>query len=579
MCPVVSYYGGRATAHRPRVLAIFAAIMGISAIIFIMPQIAGSKYTPTGVSTLESIICQNFTAKEECGSAVSYAYGVLMLGMALAGFGASPVYTIGPAYLDEIIPKDKLSLYLGIFYGCSALGPAVGFVISSGLLNAWVDPGNKPSGITPTSKKWVGQWWGGYAIVAGILFFVAFLLGLYPKRVGSLTQLKQRHVERKREEAKKARRQRELEAAAAAGMGMVYGSGASTNTGSYPITASSGASETESVGSMDSDDRKNVAITEEERRSPTAAMNKPITVHPRTRAAGTGRYGVPPPMPTDDSLLSTLKFLFTSKTFMLCSLGSAFETFAVTGFSNFLPKAVESMFALPSSSASLTVGLIVIPGATGGIVVGGILLKKLRAGPMKTARVTWILALVACLLMFGFFLGCPSVPLAGVHVGYNPFNNNNNVHIQSPPALDNACNAGCGCKALDYSPVCGVDGVQYYNPCYAGCKNQTIDTLSETDDTKKKYFDCGCVARDPASPGPASALTATGGKCSDGCNNLGAFLGMLFVMMFVTFLNHIPATTVTLKSVPEKYRVFAMGLNNFIFRLLGSVRPHYYTIL
>lgn len=39
-------------------------------------------------------------------------------------------------------------------------------------------------------------------------------------------------------------------------------------------------------------------------------------------------------------------------------------------------------------------------------------------------------------------------------------------------ALDDKCNSGCGCTTNKFSPICGVNGVTYYSPCYAGCDRE-----------------------------------------------------------------------------------------------------------
>lgn len=38
------------------------------------------------------------------------------------------------------------------------------------------------------------------------------------------------------------------------------------------------------------------------------------------------------------------------------------------------------------------------------------------------------------------------------------------------PELTASCNAACGCGPGLYSPVCGSDGLMYYSPCHAGCR-------------------------------------------------------------------------------------------------------------
>ena len=41
-------------------------------------------------------------------------------------------------------------------------------------------------------------------------------------------------------------------------------------------------------------------------------------------------------------------------------------------------------------------------------------------------------------------------------------------------SLDTDCNNKCVCTRATYDPICGVDGVQYFSPCHAGCD----DTLT-----------------------------------------------------------------------------------------------------
>ena len=37
--------------------------------------------------------------------------------------------------------------------------------------------------------------------------------------------------------------------------------------------------------------------------------------------------------------------------------------------------------------------------------------------------------------------------------------------------LDHSCNDHCDCTTEIYSPVCGADDIEYFSPCYAGCRN------------------------------------------------------------------------------------------------------------
>lgn len=60
------------------------------------------------------------------------------------------------------------------------------------------------------------------------------------------------------------------------------------------------------------------------------------------------------------------------------------------------------------------------------------------------------------------------------------------------------------------------------------------------------------------------------GKCDNGCYNMVAFLIIVFVFVFVTSCGQNPALMITLKSVDKTERSFALGLQNFLGRLIGK---------
>lgn len=101
-----------------------------------------------------------------------------------------------------------------------------------------------------------------------------------------------------------------------------------------------------------------------------------------------------------------------------------------------------------------------------------------------------------------------------------------------PPAPSDC---SCDCDTSDYSPVCGA-GVQYYNPCYAGCSARHAGL----------FINCTCLS--------AGASTALPGPCPASCPLLPLFLVSLFLTLFVTFLANMPSLTATLRCVDPNVR-------------------------
>lgn len=81
----------------------------------------------------------------------------------------------------------------------------------------------------------------------------------------------------------------------------------------------------------------------------------------------------------------------------------------------FLPKFLERQFSITASYANMLIGCLSIPSAIVGIVLGGILVKRLHLGPMRCS-VLCLLGALFCLLstLPLFFMGCPTHQIAGI---------------------------------------------------------------------------------------------------------------------------------------------------------------------
>lgn len=174
---------------------------------------------------------------------------------------------------------------------------------------------------------------------------------------------------------------------------------------------------------------------------------------------------------TFKELLPSLRDLLTNKTFVLLSLGGAFEGFAVGSFSTFLPKFVQAQFHVSASRASIYTGLCVVPGGGGGMLMGGFLLNKFKWTCSQITKACFVIAFVAFLCCGILFIGC----------------SNRHFEIPSPKQsgmdkLNSECNTGCSCNKQDYNPICfKATELTYFSKCYAGCTN-----YSETSEKASK---------------------------------------------------------------------------------------------
>lgn len=459
MAVLVSYYGHH---HKPKWLGVGAFILGIGCFLFALPHILVGRYEP-GSSATNLCSIDSLPTNLVCRSSVWYHIFVFVLAEFFIGVGATPVYILGTAYIDENVRHSTSGMFLGIMYAIATFGPAVGFLLGGEFLKIYVDI-QQPQGVelTPEDSNFIGAWWLGYVVGGTLSVLVSLPLLAFPRELPGTPEIRA--------------------------------------------------------------EKQACSDTVEDH-------NMPHTLK---------------------QLLPSLKSLLTNKAFVCLALAGAAEGFAVGGFSTFLPKFVEAQFRIPAGLASTYTGLVVVPGGCGGMLFGGYLIKRMNWTCDKIIKACFIIASLATLWAAGLFLGCPNRAYVGVTDPYINSSSSSLVNITS------SCNAMCNCDVKYYSPVCSKeDQLTFYSPCYAGCTAE--DVLGD-----KLYQNCSCFST-------LSSEGVQGSGCEPECNTLVPFLICLLFLMIFTFSNNIPATTATLRCVPESQGSFALGINQLIVRILAFI--------
>ncbi|XP_068600333.1 solute carrier organic anion transporter family member 2B1 [Brachionichthys hirsutus] len=231
-----------------------------------------------------------------------------------------------------------------------------------------------------------------------------------------------------------------------------------------------------------------------------------------------------------------------SPVYLLVVLAQVNLAALLAGLATFMAKFIERQFSQTVSVSSMMIGAVCIPLAVLGIVLGGVLMRRLNlsvsgASRLCTAAIFLCMFSVVPLL----FIGCPTQSVAGVF----------------PDSSDGlSCSAGCRCPEEAFNPVCGSDGVEFRSPCHAGCIAMETDTNVTTN-----YTGCGCVG---------GLGHASPGTCGSGCSHLLLpFMALLGITSFIAPLSQTPSFMMILRTVPTEDKSFAVGIQYMLFRVLA----------
>ena len=143
----ISYFGGH--RNKARWLGLGALVTSLGCLLFALPHLLVGKYTPLefGDAATGDVCFFNSTRApstvETCTEAKGYTawkYMLVFIGAKLLlGAGTTPLFTLGPAYIDENVSPKAAPMYLGVWFTATFFGPGIGYVAGGSLLNVWVD--------------------------------------------------------------------------------------------------------------------------------------------------------------------------------------------------------------------------------------------------------------------------------------------------------------------------------------------------------------------------------------------------------------------------------------------------------
>ncbi|XP_045040135.1 solute carrier organic anion transporter family member 1A2 isoform X4 [Desmodus rotundus] len=136
----------------------------------------------------------------------------VLVGNVIRGIGETPIMPLGISYVEDFAKSENSPLYIGFIETGAIIGPLFGLLLASFSASVYVDMGSVNTDdltITPTDTRWVGAWWFGLLICAGVNVLTAIPFFFLPKTLAkegtedNADIIKNDKEEKQKEEVKK----------------------------------------------------------------------------------------------------------------------------------------------------------------------------------------------------------------------------------------------------------------------------------------------------------------------------------------------------------------------------------------
>ncbi|XP_031239655.1 solute carrier organic anion transporter family member 1A5 isoform X2 [Mastomys coucha] len=160
----VSYFGTK--LHRPIMIGVGCVVMGLGCFLMSLPHFLMGRYeyettiSPTSNLSSNSFLCvenRSLTLKPtqdpaECVKEMkSLMWIYVLVGNIIRGIGETPLMPLGISYIEDFAKSENSPLYIDDLT------------------------------ITPTDTRWVGAWWIGFLVCAGVNILISIPFFFFPK--------------------------------------------------------------------------------------------------------------------------------------------------------------------------------------------------------------------------------------------------------------------------------------------------------------------------------------------------------------------------------------------------------------
>ncbi|CAH7431029.1 solute carrier organic anion transporter family member 1A5 [Phodopus roborovskii] len=193
----VSYFGTK--LHRPIMIGVGCVVMGLGCFLISLPHFLMGRYeyettiSPASNLSSNSFLCSGNRTEtlmptpdpKECVKEIkSLMWIYVVVGNIIRGIGETPIMPLGISYIEDFAKSENSPLYIGILETGMIIGPLIGLLLGSFCANIYVDTGSVNTDdltITPTDTRWVGAWWVGFLICAGVNILTSTPFFFIPK--------------------------------------------------------------------------------------------------------------------------------------------------------------------------------------------------------------------------------------------------------------------------------------------------------------------------------------------------------------------------------------------------------------